>query len=348
MKNVIVLGNFDGVHRGHQKLITMALDYARKNNLKCIVYTFSTLPNNKKYIMTVEEKVNAIKELGVDEVYIDDFYNIKNYMPEEFVKDILIEKLQAKKVFCGFNYTFGHNKIGNIEKLSKLIDTSVVDEIKIDDITVSSSVIRKYIEEGLLEKATELLGKPFQISGPVIHGKQLGRTIGFPTANLRLNALKISVPYGVYGAYLEIEGDKKRHLAIMNIGKPFQISGPVIHGKQLGRTIGFPTANLRLNALKISVPYGVYGAYLEIEGDKKRHLAIMNIGKNPTVNDENTVTAEANIFDFNEDIYGKKICIYLIKRIRAEKKFKNLIELKKQITTDKDLWRSIASASNKN
>ena len=341
--------------------------------------------------MTVEEKVNAIKELGVDEVYIDDFYNIKNYMPEEFVKDILIEKLQAKKVFCGFNYTFGHNKIGNIEKLSKLIDTSVVDEIKINDITVSSSVIRKYIEEGLLEKATELLGKPFQISGPVIHGKQLGRTIGFPTANLRLNALKISVPYGVYGAYLEIEGDKKRHLAIMNIGKlsklidtsvvdeikinditvsssvirkyieegllekatellgkPFQISGPVIHGKQLGRTIGFPTANLRLNALKISVPYGVYGAYLEIEGDKKRHLAIMNIGKNPTVNDENTVTAEANIFDFNEDIYGKKICIYLIKRIRAEKKFKNLIELKKQITTDKDLWRSIASASNKN
>lgn len=288
MKNVIVLGNFDGVHKGHQKLITMALDYARKNNLKCIVYTFSTLPNNKKYIMTVEEKVNAIKELGVDEVYIDDFYNIKNYMPEEFVKDILIEKLQAKKVFCGFNYTFGHNKIGNIEKLSKLIDTSVVDEIKIDDITVSSSVIRKYIEEGLLEKATELLGKPFQISGPVIHGKQLGRTIGFPTANLRLNALKISVPYGVYGAYLEIDGDKKRH------------------------------------------------------------LAIMNIGKNPTVNDENTVTAEANIFDFNEDIYGKKICIYLIKRIRAEKKFKNLIELKKQITTDKDLWRSIASASNKN
>ena len=74
----------------------------------------------------------------------------------------------------------------------------------------------------------------------------------------------------------------------------------------------------------------------------------MNIGKNPTVNDENTVTAEANIFDFSEDIYGKKICIYLIKRIRAEKKFKNLIELKKQITTDKDLWRSIASASNKN
>ena len=172
--------------------------------------------------------------------------------------------------------------------MSKLIDTSVVDEIKINDITVSSSVIRKYIEEGLLEKATELLGKPFQISGPVIHGKQLGRTIGFPTANLRLNALKISVPYGVYGAYLEIKGDKKRH------------------------------------------------------------LAIMNIGKNPTVNDENTVTAEANIFDFNEDIYGKKICIYLIKRIRAEKKFKNLIELKKQITTDKDLWRSIASASNKN
>lgn len=286
MEKVVILGNFDGVHIGHQNLIKEAIKYAKFHGYESLVYTFSTLPSNKKYIMTVDEKIQAINSLGVDRVYIDDFFNVKNYTPEEFVNEILIGKLNAKKVFCGYNYTFGNSKSGNVNLLTKLIDTTIIDEIKVDGIRTSSSVIREYISDGKLELANKLLGKPFILSGTVIHGKKIGRTIGFPTANIRPNALKITVPLGVYGTKVKIEGDEKKY------------------------------------------------------------TAIMNIGKNPTVSKENNIIAEANILDFNKEIYGKKITIYLYKMIRPEKKFENLDELKEQISNDKESWRKLADAYN--
>lgn len=288
MDRVAILGNFDGVHMGHQRLIKKAIDFAKKNGYETVVYTFSTLPNNKKYIMTVTEKINEIKKLGVDKIFVDDFYNVKNYTPSEFVTEILMHTLKVKKVFCGYNYTFGVNKSGNIHTLSKLIDTTIVDEIKVDDIITSSSVIRSFLEQGNIELANKLLGKAYKISGVVIHGKKLGRTIGFPTANIRPNALKVSIPLGVYGVKLTIDGDEK-----------------------------------------------VY-------------TAIMNIGKNPTVNTTDTITAEANILDFNEDIYGKSITISILKMLRHEKKFDSLEQLKEQISSDKKMWRSIADDYNQN
>ena len=97
MDRVAILGNFDGVHMGHQRLIKKAIDFAKKNGYETVVYTFSTLPNNKKYIMTVTEKINEIKKLGVDKIFIDDFYNVKNYTPSEFVTEILMHTLKAKK-----------------------------------------------------------------------------------------------------------------------------------------------------------------------------------------------------------------------------------------------------------
>ena len=286
MKRVVILGNFDGVHIGHQNLIKEAIKYANSHNLESVVYTFSTLPSNKKYIMTVDEKISAIKDLGVDRVYVEDFFDVKNYTPQEFVKEILKGKLNAIKVFCGYNYTFGNNKSGNVNLLSELIDTTVINEIKVDGIRTSSSTIREYIENGNLELANKLLGKPFQICGEVIHGKKLGRVLGFPTANIRPNALKINIPLGVYGVKLKIEGYDK-----------------------------------------------IY-------------TAIMNIGRTPTITNNNQVISETNILDFNEDIYGKKITVYLYKMIREEKKFENIEKLKEQMTKDKQYWRSIANAYN--
>lgn len=286
MKRVVILGNFDGVHIGHQNLIKEAIKYANSHNLESVVYTFSTLPSNKKYLMTVDEKISAIKDLGVDRVYVEDFFDVKNYTPQEFVKEILKGKLNAIKVFCGYNYTFGNNKSGNVNLLSELIDTTVINEIKVDGIRTSSSTIREYIENGNLELANKLLGKPFQICGEVIHGKKLGRVLGFPTANIRPNALKINIPLGVYGVKLKIEGYDK-----------------------------------------------IY-------------TAIMNIGRTPTITNNNQVISETNILDFNEDIYGKKITVYLYKMIREEKKFENIEKLKEQMTKDKQYWRSIANAYN--
>lgn len=184
------------------------------------------------------------------------------------------------------NYTFGNNKSGNVNLLSELIDTTVINEIKVDGIRTSSSTIREYIENGNLELANKLLGKPFQICGEVIHGKKLGRVLGFPTANIRPNALKINIPLGVYGVKLKIEGYDK-----------------------------------------------IY-------------TAIMNIGRTPTITNNNQVISETNILDFNEDIYGKKITVYLYKMIREEKKFENIEKLKEQMTKDKQYWRSIANAYN--
>ena len=281
MKKVVILGNFDGLHIGHQKLIKEAIHYAKEHNFECIIYTFSTLPNNKKYIMTTEEKLEALKSTGVDDVYIDNFFNIKNYTANEFVNEILINKLNAEVVFCGYNFTFAINKSGDVNLLKKLIKTYVVNEIKIDNYKISSSIIREYILRGEIEKANKLLNRNFEISGYIIHGKKIGRTIGFPTANI----------------------------------KP--------------------------NSLKIMPPLGVYGVKVKIEGFDSEFVGIMNIGKNPTVNNDGYINIETNIFNFNQDIYGKKIKIFVYKLIRLEKKFESLNELAKQIKSDVSYWENI-------
>lgn len=281
MNNLIILGNFDGVHIGHQKLIKEAIKYAKNNNLNTIVYTFSTLPSNKKYITTVEERVELLKDLKVDEVYIDDFYKIKNYTPEQFVLEILKLKLKAKKVFCGYNYTFGYNKSGNVETLKNLIDTTVIEEVKYKDISVSSSYIRELIKKGDFDNVKHLLGRSYKLCGTVIHGKKLGRQIGFPTANF--------IP----------------------------------------------------NDLKVCPPAGVYGTKIKLENQNDIFLSITNIGYNPTIDKNNFLTVETNIFNFNDDIYSKKIEVFFEKLIRLEKKFVDLDDLKKQISLDKKLWGNI-------
>lgn len=281
MGKVIILGNFDGVHIGHQKLIQMAIDYAKKNNMKTMVYTFNTLPNNKKHIMTVDEKVKKIKSLGVDDIYIDDFYRVKNYSPLEFINEILIGLLDAKKVFCGFNYTFGCKKQGCANKLSKYIDTTILQEYKDNDITVSSSYIRKLILSGDMDSVKKYLGDYYIIEGYVIHGQKLGRTIGYPTANIRPNDNKIMPPLGAYGVEVKIQDDD-------NI-----------------------------------------------------YLGIMNIGKNPTVSDDDNISIETNILDFNGDIYSKKIEIKIMKLLRYEQKFESIDKLKQQLTNDEKNWRNI-------
>ena len=299
-KMVVILGNFDGVHLGHMELINSAIKYAKERNLKTLLYTFRVLPpKSENVITTLYEKVDFLNTIdGLDYVYIEEFNDVKDLKPEDFCNLILLKKLNAKSIFCGFNFTFGKNKKGTVDYLykefSKVFDinviepvmyNSLIEKIKVNNIieddfnVISSTFIKKLLDEGKLDKVNKLLGHPYFIMGKVVKGKQLARKLGYPTANL------------------------------------------------CSRNKKYPK-------------YGVYGVKLIIEGYSNVYYGIMNIGKNPTVENEG-LHIETHIFDFDDDIYGKKIKVELLFYIRNERKMNSLDELKSQIKEDIKKWRAI-------
>lgn len=227
-KNIVILGNFDGVHRGHAKLLKRAVKKAREKGYKTIVYTFCEYPQKKESrITTPSEKCQLINNFNIDYIYMDNFEDVKNFSPEEFIEKILIQKLNVREIYCGFNFTLGKGKSGNVRIMENILrdkyNNSIVLNIQpliLDDEneTISSTRIRKYIQKSDLSKAKELLGHNFIIMGEVVHGKKLGRTLGFPTANLTFEN-RIYPELGVYGVYVYVEGDSNIYHGIMNIGK---------------------------------------------------------------------------------------------------------------------------------
>ena len=284
-KNIVILGNFDGVHKGHQVILQKAVERAKDKGLKTIVYTFSEYPKNQQTkITTCSEKAYFLDKNKIDYLCLEQFEKVRNYSPEEFVEKVIVNDLNAAEVYCGFNFTFGKEKSGNVETLKKLLEErnlklnvqkAVLDD---DREIISSTRIRNYIKEGNFEKVRELLGHNFIILGEVVYGKQLGRVIGFPTANLKFEN-------------------------------------------------------------KIYPEFGVYGVKIHIQGDEKIYNGVMNIGRNPTVN-VGILSVETNIFDFNEDIYGKIILIEVLENIRYEKKFSSVEKLKEQIGKDASYWKN--------
>ena len=224
-KNIVILGNFDGVHKGHQVILQKAVERAKEKELKTIVYTFSEYPKNQQTkITTCSEKAYFLDKNKIDYLCLEQFEKVRNYSPEEFVEKVIVNDLNAAEVYCGFNFTFGKGKSGNIETLKKLLEErnlklnvqkAVLDD---DGEIISSTRIRNYIKEGNFEKVRELLGHNFIILGEVVYGKQLGRVLGFPTANLRFEN-KIYPEFGVYGVKVHIEDDEKIYNGVMNIGR---------------------------------------------------------------------------------------------------------------------------------
>ena len=282
-ESVVTIGNFDGIHNGHQVLIVKATEYPKKNNVISTVFTFNNhpvnyfKPNSIKNIITNNDKIKILKTMGVDYIInipFDEYMTkISGY---DFVKDILIDKLGAKKIIVGHDFTFARNKEGNIDLLKELSKKNgflleIVNPVKIDDIRISSSYIRKLILDGKVEDARKYLGRNYKLSGEVIHSKKLGRTIGFPTANISIDENIIIPKVGIYATKVYVNG-----------------------------TI-------------------YYGA--------------TNVGYNPTVNG-NKLSIETNILEFNDDIYGKIITIEFLERIRDEKKFNGIEELKEQLQKD--------------
>lgn len=284
-KSVITIGNFDGLHKGHQVLIKEAVKSANTKGIKSVLFTFENHPSNYfakspiKNIITNKEKLNRVKRLGIDIVVMIPFDEyMTKISPIKFVKEILIEKLGAKKIVVGHDFTFARKKEGNTKLLEKLsneygFELEIINPIKINDIRVSSTYIRQLVAEGCVEKVKEYLGYNYEIKGQVIKCKQLGRTIGFPTANIEISDDLLIPRSGIYVTRVYVDGN--------------------VH----------------------------YGA--------------TNIGYNPTVNGDK-LSIETNILNFDEDIYGQVIKIEFLERIRDEKKFNSLDELKAQLKKDTD------------
>lgn len=217
----VTIGNFDGVHKGHKKLLEKLYLCAKEKDLTSLVYTFSEHPQKSKAITDTEEKEKLIEETGIDILYYENFEDVKDLFPEEFVKNILVDKLNIKHAVIGENNRFGKNAKGDAELLKKLGKTygfsvEVFKPVYEDGVLCSSTEIRKNIENGSVDVANKLMGRNYKISGTVISGKKLGRTYGFPTANLKFSTTKVIPESGVYATNIYI--DKKQFKGITNVG----------------------------------------------------------------------------------------------------------------------------------
>jgi len=250
---VLALGNFDGVHMGHRKLILEAIKYAKKNKLPCFTMTFDPHPQEIVcpgrglcLLTTLPERLDLMRSLGVDGVIIKEFSReISKLPPEKFIYDFLVMHLKVKKVFIGYDFAFGHKRAGTISILKKLggkygFAVSAVSPVMTHGHLVKSSTIREMLARGNFGKAVKLLGHPYAITGKVVKGRGRGRVLGFPTANLQIAEDKL-VP--AHGVYVGMFGNKK---CVINIGSrptfaeerfAVEVHIPGFHDNLRGRTI---------------------------------------------------------------------------------------------------------------
>jgi len=289
---ILTIGTFDGVHLGHQKVLERLTNTAIENNLKSTVLTFFPHPRTilnpdkpLKLINSVKERTELLNRSKVDNLIIHPFdKNFSELDPEKYVVEILVKKLKAKIILIGYDHKFGKNRTADITDLKiygKKYGFKVI-EIKaeeISNIAISSTKIRKAISEGNISTVKKYLGYDFSLSGKIVHGKSIGRTLGFPTANIEVKEEYKLLPKN--GVYL--------------------IQSVINHNKYFG---------------------------------------MMNIGIKPTIK-ESSKTIEVNFFDFEGDLYHKNIEVNIKKFIRDEIKFDSLELLKSQILKDKINCNSI-------
>ncbi len=224
---VVGLGFFDGVHIGHKELINSLVKTAKENNLKSVLVTFNKSPAEKfvehvEYISTNFEKEKLLENLGVDYLFELEFdEKLMNLSAQDYLEKKIVKYLKPKYIFTGFNHTFGKNKLGTPEMLTKFSTKFGyryvrINPIKYDDKVVSSTRIRALLSKGDIDKVNKLLDRPYSVEGVVKIGQKLGRTIGFPTINIDYPDVKVKLPYGVYSVSVELDGCIYK--GIMNFG----------------------------------------------------------------------------------------------------------------------------------
>lgn len=225
---VVAIGNFDGLHKGHKKLVEVLKSAAKERGVPSVVYTFLQHPKNVVAGKDVQVLIypNDTKEMlfaqsGVHTLFFEDFCSVRDLEPEEFVKEILIDKLNIKAAVIGMNGRFGKKSSGNAEMLKELgvrygFDVYVVEPVDAGGVVCSSTQVRAAIEAGDFEKCEQLLGRAYAISGKVVEDKQLGRTYGYPTANIIPDIGRPPIKRGVYATNTKI--DEKKYKSITNVG----------------------------------------------------------------------------------------------------------------------------------
>jgi riboflavin kinase/FMN adenylyltransferase len=283
---VVTSGTFDGVHLGHQKILHRIREIARSINGETVLITFWPHPrlvlypdeHNLRLLSTFEEKAKLLRKAGIDHLvtipFTKDFSQLTS---KEFIESVLVNTIQTKKLVIGYDHRFGKNREGSFEYLQAHheeygFDLEEISRQDVEDIGVSSTKIRHALATSDIETAINYLGRPYELNGLVIKGQQIGRSIGFPTAN-------IHIP----------------------------------------------------NDYKLIPKDGVYAVEALVNGSQ--YKAMLNIGNRPTVNGTKK-TVEANLFDFQGDLYDKQITIYIKAFLRNEQKFDGLEALKKQLYLD--------------
>ena len=227
-RTAVTIGNFDGIHKGHQKLLHSLITLSKQEHLTPVVYTFLKHPLNslkgdgtRKTITDRAQKKEVFCKLGIDTVIFEAFENVKDLAPEEFVKQVLVDKLHMKLAVVGENNRFGKNSAGDVALLRRLGEqygflVHVVKPLLMNGVVCSSSEVRNAVISGNVGLANQLLGRPFRLAGTVVNGKKLGRTYGFPTANILVPKGGLTPKYGVYATTAYAAG--LPYPAITNVG----------------------------------------------------------------------------------------------------------------------------------
>ena len=289
---VVSTGFFDGVHSGHRLVIGTLVEEARSRSEESVVVTFWPHPRNVlqdearnlRLLSSLDEKKLMLKALGVDRIEVLPFTKeFASMTGEQYLKEVLVGRFGATAAIFGYDNRIGsdHKTFSDLLPISSSLGLDIIPCKELG--SISSTVIRKALAEGRVIDASDMLGYRYGLHGVVVSGNRLGRTIGFPTANMQL-----------------------------------------------------------YEPLKLIPAVGVYAVEVETLGGK--YLGMSNIGVRPTVGTGNALTVETNIFDFDEDIYGLDITIRFIRRIREEKRFPSLAELKAQLLEDKHLILEGASS----
>jgi riboflavin kinase/FMN adenylyltransferase len=288
VKNAVVtIGTFDGVHLGHRKIIERIKELAKASGGETVILTFFPHPRmilhpedqSIKLINTINEKAELLEQLGVDHLIITPFSrDFSNQTPEEYIRDILVGKIGTKKIVIGYDHRFGKDRQGGLAELQQLapvygFEVIEIPEQDIHDVAVSSTRIRKALLNDEIDLANEFLGYPFFITGSVVRGDQIGRQIGYPTANIMVEE-----------SYKLIPAD------------------------------------------------GIFAVKVQVNGQEYKGMGY--IGHRPTINGMMR-NIEVNIFDFDQDIYTQPIRMDFIHFIRSDIKFESLDQLKAQLSKDK-------------
>ena len=295
MNSVVALGNFDGVHLGHQAVLRRAVEEGRRRGAGVVAATFHPHPRavlgprvQPKLLTTLELRREALLRYGADEVRTIRFdQELSKKSPEEFVRDVLVGELRAEAVVVGKNFRFGHSAAGDVEELRRLMRFSgreayvVAVRSEAGKGAISSTIIRELIAEGEVGEAAKLLGRPYVLRGEVVVGDRRGRNIGFPTANVLPDPASVVPARGVYAGFVCV--------------------------------------------------------------GEKVQAACTNVGVAPTF-ERNQSRVEAHLLDFDGDLYGRVVDVSFLQRIRLEKKFSGVHDLKAQIARDVEEARRITNA----